>query len=49
MEKLIKLLQFYTENFGKIGAIARGASKPNSRLASVTQLFCYGYFLSIVF
>ena len=40
-----KIITIYTREFGKIGAIARGASKPNSRLASVTQLFCYGYFL----
>lgn len=40
-----KIITIYTRELGKIGAIARGASKPNSRLASVTQLFCYGYFL----
>lgn len=40
-----KIITVYTREFGKIGAIARGASKPNSRLASVTQLFCYGYFV----
>ena len=40
-----KIITIYTREFGKIGAIARGASKPNSRLASVTQLFCYGYFV----
>ncbi|MEH6946677.1 DNA repair protein RecO [Bacillus sp. JJ634] len=40
-----KVITIYTREFGKIGVMARGASKPNSRLASVTQLFCYGYFL----
>ncbi len=40
-----KIITIYTREFGKIGAIARGASKPTSRLASVTQLFCYGYFV----
>lgn len=40
-----KIVTIYTREFGKIGVMARGASKPNSRLASVTQLFSYGYFL----
>lgn len=40
-----KIITIYTREFGKIAVMARGASKPNSRLASVTQLFTYGYFL----
>lgn len=40
-----KIITIYTREFGKIAVMARGASKPASRLASVTQLFCYGYFL----
>ncbi|MGG4264275.1 DNA repair protein RecO [Peribacillus simplex] len=40
-----KIITIYTRELGKIGVMARGASKPNSRLAAVTQLFCSGYFL----
>ncbi len=40
-----KIITIFTREFGKIGVIARGASKPTSRLASATQLFCYGYFV----
>lgn len=40
-----KIITIYTRERGKIGAMARGASKPNSRLSAVTQLFYYGYFL----
>ena len=40
-----KILTIYSRNMGKIGAVARGAKKPNSRLASVSQLFTYGTFL----
>ncbi|WP_110926902.1 DNA repair protein RecO [Bacillus massiliglaciei] len=40
-----KIITIYTREFGKIGVMARGASKPNSRFASATQLFCYGFFL----
>ncbi|PWA12462.1 DNA repair protein RecO [Pueribacillus theae] len=40
-----KILTVYTKEFGKIGMMARGAKKPNSRLSSVSQLFTYGSFL----
>lgn len=40
-----KIITIYTRELGKIGVMARGASKPNSRLSAVTQLFCSGYFL----
>lgn len=40
-----KIITIYTREWGKIGAMARGAKKPNSRLAAVSQLFTYGYFL----
>lgn len=40
-----KIITLYTREWGKIGVMARGANKPNSRLSAVTQLFYYGYFL----
>ncbi|SFA95733.1 MULTISPECIES: DNA repair protein RecO [unclassified Bacillus (in: firmicutes)] len=40
-----KIVTIYTREWGKVGAMARGAKKPNSRLSAVTQLFTYGYFL----
>lgn len=40
-----KVVTLYTRELGKVGVMARGAKKPNSRLAAVTQLFTYGYFL----
>jgi DNA repair protein RecO (recombination protein O) len=40
-----KIVTIYTREWGKVGVMARGAKKPNSRLAAVTQLFSYGYFL----
>ncbi|MDQ0218270.1 DNA repair protein RecO [Peribacillus cavernae] len=40
-----KIITIYTREWGKIGVMARGASKPSSRLSAVTQLFYYGYFL----
>lgn len=40
-----KIITLYTREWGKIGAMARGAKKPNSRLSSITQLFTHGYFL----
>lgn len=40
-----KVVTLYTREWGKVGVMARGAKKPNSRLAAVTQLFTYGYFL----
>ncbi|MGV3465922.1 MAG: DNA repair protein RecO, partial [Heyndrickxia sp.] len=40
-----KIINVYTREFGKLGIMARGAKKPNSRLSAVSQLFTYGYFL----
>ncbi|MEW9107787.1 MAG: DNA repair protein RecO [Cytobacillus gottheilii] len=40
-----KIVTFYTREWGKVGMMARGAKKPNSRLSAVTQPFTYGYFL----
>ncbi|TDL82260.1 DNA repair protein RecO [Peribacillus frigoritolerans] len=40
-----KIVTIYTRELGKVGVMARGAKKPNSRLSSSTQLFTYGYFL----
>lgn len=40
-----KVVTLYTREWGKVGVMARGAKKPNSRLSAVTQLFTYGYFL----
>ncbi|MGJ7921406.1 DNA repair protein RecO [Neobacillus sp. LXY-4] len=40
-----KVVTLYTREWGKVGVMARGAKKTNSRLSAVTQLFTYGYFL----
>lgn len=40
-----KIVTLYTREWGKVGVMARGAKKPNSRLSAVTQPFVYGYFL----
>ncbi|MFD2446101.1 DNA repair protein RecO [Bacillus sp. CGMCC 1.16607] len=40
-----KIVTLYTREWGKVGVMARGAKKPNSRLAAITQLFSYGYYL----
>lgn len=40
-----KIVTLFTREWGKVGVMARGAKKPNSGLAAVTQLFTYGYFL----
>lgn len=40
-----KIVTIYTREWGKVGVMAKGAKKPNSRLASITQPFTYGYFL----
>lgn len=40
-----KIVTLFTREWGKVGVMARGAKKPNSRLAAVTQLFTYGYYL----
>ncbi|WP_201713529.1 DNA repair protein RecO [Rossellomorea arthrocnemi] len=42
-----KIVTIYSREFGKIGLMARGAKKPNSRLSAISQLFTYGYFLFI--
>lgn len=40
-----KIITIYTRELGKVGVMARGAKKPNSRLSSTTQLFTYGTFM----
>jgi len=40
-----KVITLYTREHGKVGVMARGAKKPKSRLAAVSQLFTHGYFL----
>lgn len=40
-----KIVSLFTREWGKVGVMARGAKKPKSRLASITQPFTYGYFL----
>ncbi|WP_126427737.1 DNA repair protein RecO [Brevibacillus marinus] len=40
-----KVLTLYTREHGKLGVMARGAKKPRSRLAAVSQLFTHGFFL----
>ena len=40
-----KVVTLYTRELGKVGVMARGAKKPNSRLSAITQLFTHGYFL----
>jgi DNA repair protein RecO (recombination protein O) len=40
-----KIVTLYTREFGKVGVMARGAKKPNSRLSSITQPFTYGQYL----
>ncbi|KXH87412.1 DNA repair protein RecO [Sporosarcina sp. HYO08] len=40
-----KIVTIFTEEAGKLTAMARGAKKPASRLASITQPFTYGAFL----
>ncbi|MCH6266517.1 MULTISPECIES: DNA repair protein RecO [Neobacillus] len=40
-----KIITLYTREWGKVGFMARGAKKPNSRLSAITQLFTHGYFL----
>ena len=36
-----RLVSVFTEQYGKIGAIAKGVKKPNSSLRACTQPFCY--------
>ncbi|MFK9091422.1 DNA repair protein RecO [Bacillus salipaludis] len=40
-----KIVTLFTREWGKVGVMARGAKKPNSRLSSITQLFTHGYYL----
>ncbi|MBS4209078.1 DNA repair protein RecO [Bacillus sp. FJAT-50079] len=40
-----KIVVIYSREAGKIAGMARGAKKPSSRLASVSQPFTYGYYL----
>ena len=40
-----KLVWFFTENYGKITAIAKGAKKSKSRFVTNTLPFCYGEYL----
>ncbi|WP_157796474.1 DNA repair protein RecO [Bacillus sp. FJAT-45037] len=40
-----KIVTLYTRENGKVGVMARGAKKPKSRLAAVSQLFIHGLFL----
>ncbi|MCT2537593.1 DNA repair protein RecO [Aquibacillus koreensis] len=40
-----KIVTIFTGQTGKIGAIARGAKKPKSRMAAITQPFIHGSFL----
>lgn len=40
-----QIVTIYTREMGKVGAMARGAKKPKSRLSSISQLFTNGLFL----
>ena len=40
-----KIVTLFTREWGKIGVMARGANKPNSRLAAITLPFTHGFFL----
>ena len=40
-----KIVTLYSREAGKLTAMARGAKKPASRLASITQPFTHGSFL----
>lgn len=40
-----KIITIFSKRFGKFSALARGAKKPNSRMAAITQPFIYGEFL----
>jgi len=43
-----KIITIFSKKLGKFTAIARGANKPKSRMAAVTQPFIYGDFLVYV-
>lgn len=40
-----RIITIFTEHYGKIGVMARGAKKTNSRHSAVTQLFTYAEFV----
>ncbi|WP_153461561.1 MULTISPECIES: DNA repair protein RecO [Sediminibacillus] len=40
-----KIVTILTPSHGKIGVVARGAKKPKSRMAAITQPFIHGQFL----
>lgn len=40
-----KVVTLFTKEFGKMGVMARGAKKPKSRLAALSQPFVHGLFL----
>ncbi|MFP3124578.1 DNA repair protein RecO [Ectobacillus funiculus] len=40
-----KIITIFSRELGKIGVVARGAKKPKSRLAAISQPFTHGYFL----
>ncbi|WP_047981465.1 DNA repair protein RecO [Ornithinibacillus contaminans] len=43
-----KIVTIFSKKLGKFSAIARGAKKPKSRMAAVTQPFIYGQFFVYV-
>lgn len=43
-----KIVTIFSKKIGKFAAIAKGAKKPKSRMAAVTQPFIYGEFLVYV-
>ncbi|PEA56413.1 DNA repair protein RecO [Bacillus pseudomycoides] len=40
-----KIVTIFSRELGKVSAMARGAKKPKSRLASISQLLTHGHFL----
>ena len=40
-----KIVTLFTREWGKVGVMARGAKKPNSRLTAISQPFTHGYYL----
>ncbi|QDP40639.1 DNA repair protein RecO [Radiobacillus deserti] len=40
-----KIVTLFSKEMGKIGVIARGAKKPKSRMAAITQPFIHGEFM----
>ncbi|MED1602463.1 DNA repair protein RecO [Alkalihalophilus marmarensis] len=40
-----KIVTLFTRESGKVGVMARGAKKPKSRLAAISQLFIHGLYL----